>query len=301
MAVLAVNEVLPRTASHKVGGSPVCGMLFVVTTDGELTTQQEIVDAVGYFHGTPHPEFSYLLCDGVEVTETDRFHSEVSLSFTLSPPSVEEPGQIPWALPDSWSFSTTSIQSACTTHFPNAGNNVLTAPLTNKANDAYEGILKAEPELRASITGYRQVFNAALATQVQSAINSAAYAGGDKHTWQCLGISATPERVVINQSVTDYWQITAELAYRPSTHNLFLPNAGMNYLEGGVQAKKRRCWVLDDEGQQVPSASPMALDNNGDMKQIGAGPYPPDILEFRIFPEIDFNQFFGQPPPTVLT
>lgn len=300
MAVLAVNEVLPRTASHKVGGSPVCGMLFVVTLDGQPTPQQDVVNAVGYFHGTAHPEFSYLLCDSVEVTETDKFHAEVALSFTLNTPSTEEPGQIPWALPDTWSFSTGSSEVACTTHFPNIGNNVLTAPLANKANDPYEGLTKPEPELRATITGFRQVFNASLALQVQGAINNQIWANGQPGTWQCLGISATPQRVVINQTVTDYWQIGAELTYRPSTHNLFLPNAGLNYLEGGVQSAKKRCWVLDDAGEKVPSANPMALDNNGDLKQIGAGPYPPDILVFRIFPEVDFNLYFGQPPATVI-
>lgn len=298
MAVLAVNEVLPRGYSHQFGGSPTASMVFIATLDG-ATPQTDVLAAVGYALGSTHPEFSFLECNSVEVTETDKFHAEVSLSFFVWPVDAAEPGQLPWALPDVWTFSTGTGQEACTTHFPTADDNVLTAPLVNKANDAYEGLVKAVPELRATITGYRQLFPAGLATKLTGAINSQTYAGGQPRTWQCAGISGTPERTTINDQLVEYWQITAELIYRQSTHNLLLPNAGLNYLENGVAGKKRRCWIIDEEGDKVPSAGPLALADNGDLKQIGAGPYPPDILRFRIYPEYNFLTYFGNPPATV--
>lgn len=298
MAVLTVNEVIPRGYSHQFGGSPTASMVFVVTLDGVPTPQANIIGAVGYSLGDTHPEFSYLECNGIEVAETDKFHAEVSLSFFVRPADQPEPGSVPWALPDVWSFSTGTGQSACTEHYPNAGN-FITAPLTNKANDAYEGLVKSEPELRATIQGYRQLFPAMDAVRLTGALNDANFAGGAKHTWQCLGISGTPERQVAGTTFVEYWNISVELVYRQSTHNLFLPNAGLNYLANGVAASKRRCWVINDEGEKVASAGPMALADNGDLKQIGAGPYPPDILEFRIYPEENFANFFGNPPPTV--
>lgn len=298
MAVIDVNEVLPRGYSHMLGGSPTATMLFVVTVDGE-TPQAQVLSALGYALSTPHPEFSFLECNGIELTETDKFHVEASLSFALPDPSQPEPGSVPWSLPDTWTFSTGHAQQACTTHFPTANDNVLTAPLVNKANDAYEGLVRIEPELKAVINGFRQKFPAGLATELTGAINSFPYAGGALHTWQCVGISGTPERTTIGTQLVEYWAITAELTYRQSTHNLLLPNAGLNYLENGMASKKRRCWVVDESGEKVPSAGPMALNDDGDMKQIGAGPYPPDILTFRIYPEYDFAQFFGDPPNTV--
>lgn len=298
MAVLAINEVLPRGYSHQFGGSPTASMVFVVTLDG-TTPQQEVLNAVGYQLGTTHPEFSFLECSGIEVTETDKWHAEVSLSFFVRPLESGESGSVPWALPDVWTFSTGSGQAACTTHYPTAKNNVLTAPLMNRANDAYEGITKSEPELKATISGYRQLFPATDATRLTGAINDDIYAGGARNTWQCAGISGTPERQVIGGQMVEYWQITVELIYRQSTHNLLLPNAGLNYLEGGVAGKKRRCWVVTEDGDKVASAGPMALADNGDLKQIGAGPYPPDILPFRIYPEETFSVWFGLPPATV--
>lgn len=299
MAVLAVNEVIPRGYSHQLGGSPAATMVFVVTLDDTPTPQAQVRAAVGYELGSEHPEFTFLKCDAIEITETDKFHAEVSLSFGVPDPAAGEPGSLPWALPDVWTFSTGTGQEACTTHFPTDNDNVLTAPLANKANDAYEGLVKAVPELRATITGYRQLFPAGLATTLTGAINSQAYAGGAPRTWQCAGIAGTPERTTVGAQLVEYWQITAELIYRRSTHNLLLPNAGLNYLEDGVAGKKRRCWVIDESGEKVPSAGPLALSDNGDLKQIGSGPYPPDILTFRIYPEENFSQYFGNPPPTV--
>lgn len=299
MAILAINEVLPRGYSHQFGGSPTASMVLIVTVD-EPTPQQDILAQIGYSLGTAHPEFSFLQCNGIELTETDKFHVEVSLSFSVPPPeSGGEPGSVPWALPDVWTFSTGTGQAACTTHYPTAKDNVLTAPLTNKANDAYEGITKAEPELRATISGYRQLFPATDATRLTGAINDDIFAGGEANTWQCAGISGTPERSVIAGQMVEFWQITVELIYRRSTHNLLLPNAGLNYLENGVAGNKRRCWVVTEDGEKVASAGPMALADNGDLKQIGAGPYPPDILTFRIYPEENFSIWFGDPPPTV--
>lgn len=298
MAILAVNEVIPRGYSHQLGGSPTASMTFVCTVDSP-TGHGAAIAATGYELGSSHPDFSFLECSSIEVTEPDPWHIEVQLSFALRPAEAGEPGQLPYALPDVWSFSTGRGQAACTDYFPDAGNNVLKASLVNAANDAFEGIVRDEPELRASIQGFRQLFPAGAATRLTSAINNAGFAGGAKHTWQCSGISGTPQREVIGGEPVEFWQISVELLYRRSTHNLFLPNAGLNYLENGDTSKKKRCWVLDEEGEKVPSAGPMALEADGSLKQSGPGPYPPDILEFRIYPEENFSAFFGAPPPTV--
>lgn len=298
MGVIAVNEVIPRTYSHQFGGQPTASMTFIVTVDGP-TSHAAARAATGYDLGSGHPDFPFMECSGIQITEPDAFHIEVQVSFFVRPAVAGEQGQLPYALPDVWSFSTARGQTACTTYFPNPGNNVLDAPLVNAAKDPYEGIVKDEPELRATIRGFRQFFPAGAATRLTSAINNGVFAGGAKHTWQCTGISGTPQRDVIGGELVEFWEIGVELVYRRSTHNLFLPNAGLNYLENGDVSKKRRCWVLDDEGGKIPSGGPMALNGDGSMKQSGPGPYPPDILEFRIYPEESFSGFFGVPPRTV--
>lgn len=306
MAIVAVTEVIPRTYSHRIGDSPTADRTFKVTVDGP-TSQKAAIEACGISHGAAHPEFTKLKCQTFSVTEPDLFHIEVTASYGIQPGQDQEDGAIPWQQPDQWSFSSTSGQVALTTHFenidvdPKPGNNTIEFLLTNTANDPYEGLTKPEPLLRATVTGYRQTFPLQLAASVTTAINNAAFAGGEKHTWQCLGISATPEFGEIAGLQQQYWQIRSELIYRRSTHNLKLPNVGLHYLEDGNPIKKTRCWVIDSEtGDRVPSAGPLALETNGDLKQIGAGPYPPDQHRFRIFPEVNFSQFFGNPPASVI-
>jgi hypothetical protein len=96
---------------------------------------------------------------------------------------------------------------------------------------------------------------------------------------------------VVNGVELRYWQITVELVYRASGHDLLLPNVGWNYLEGG---EKKRVWVKDPEsGEKVASGSPRALTAGGALK---ADDQEPDILTRRVYPEEDFSSYFGTPP-----
>lgn len=300
MAVTAYREVLPRTFQHKFGGSPTATLQYVVTVDGP-TTHGEVFAAIGIGHGSQHPEYSSLTCTDYSLDETDRHHVAVSYSFEVQEGEGTQGGIVGGA--DKWSFSTSNTSQAATLYFDGAGNGNQKA-LANAANDPYEGLTCSVPEIRATITGTRWKFPLDIVGQVSGAVNSAAFAGRPKHAWMCVGISGTPDLAVVGDptapQVVDYWNITVELVYRRDSHNLFLPHVGFNYLEGGVQTKKKRAWIVDSEtGERVPAPNPVPLNADGDLKQIGAGPYPPDIIEYRLYPELDFSQYFGNPPASV--
>jgi len=61
MAVINYREVLPRTFSHRFGESPTAQIKVVATLDGPTNTQ-DVLNAIGIFHGAVHPEYAYLLC-----------------------------------------------------------------------------------------------------------------------------------------------------------------------------------------------------------------------------------------------
>lgn len=300
MAVTAYREVVPRTYEHKFGSSPTATLQYVATVDGP-TTHNEVLSAIGIIHGSQHPEYTTLTCDSISLDETDRHHVTVSYSYSVPPGDGTQGGVVGGA--DKWAFSTGSGTEAATTYYDGDGNgNVL--PLANAANDAYEGISKAVPELRATITGTRWKYPFRTASGVLHAINNALYAGCLKHTWQCVGFSGQSDYTLVGDptapEVKEYWNITVELVYRPGGFNLVLPHVGLNYLEGGAENKKKRCWIVDHEtGEQVPSPNPLPLNGDGDLKQIGAGPYPPDLIAYRLYPEIDFARYFGNPPSSV--
>jgi hypothetical protein len=287
MAVISYREVIPRTASHKFGESPTAERKYIVTVD-EPTPTQTLVNAVGIFHAAAHPEFSYLKCLNIQVTETDRHHAEITYSYEL--PKQEELDPNPLARPDVWSFSTGGSQVPALVYYDGSGNGTK-KPLQNTAKDFFEGLTTLEAEVRASISGNRPTFPLANAAAVTNSVNSSSYLGGAAHTWLCAGISGQQATEVVNDVELRYWQITVELVYRASGHDLLLPNVGWNYLEGG---EKKRVWVKDPEsGEKVASGSPRALTTAGGLK---ADDQEPDILTRRVYPEADFSNYFGTPP-----
>lgn len=287
MAIISYREVLPRTFTHRFGEAPSAERKFVLTVD-EPTATQAAISAIGILHGSQHPEFSYLRMLDASVTESDRHHVEISYKYDV--PKQENVDPNPLARPDVWSFSVGGSQVPALVYYSGNGNGDK-KPLQNTAKDFFEGLTVNEAEVRATIAGNRSQFPLAEAAAVTNSVNSAAYLGGAKHKWFCAGISGQQATEVINASEIRYWQITVELVYRASGHNLLLPNVGWNFLENG---DKRRAWVWnDDKTEKVPSGTPRALNAQGGLK---ADDQEPDILNRRIYPEADFSSYFGSPP-----
>jgi len=295
MAVIGYREVLPRTGSHKFGEAPTAELKFVATVDAPTPTQT-VVNAIGIFHGAVHPEFTFLKCNELSVTESDRHHVEVTYKYEL--PKQEDQDPNPLARPDVWSFSTGGSQVPALSYYHGTGNNDV-RPLQNTAKEYVEGLTTLEAEVRASIAGNRATFPLADAAAVTNCVNSAAYLGGAPYTWQCAGISGQQATEVVNDTEIRYWQITVELVYRRSGWNLLIPNVGWNYLDGG---ELKRAWVWWDPGngtprEQIASSSPRALNAAGGLKAEGQAP---DILGngagLRVHPAVDFSGYFGTPP-----
>lgn len=291
MAVIGFREVLPRTASHKFGEAPTAELKFVATVDAPTPTQT-VVGAIGIFHGAVHPEFLYLRCNELSVTEPDRHHVEVTYKYEL--PKQEDQDPNPLARPDVWSFSTGGSQVPALSYYHGTGNDDI-RPLQNTAKEYVEGLTTLEAEVRASIAGNRATFPLADAAAVTNCVNASAYLGGAPYTWQCAGISGQQATEVVNDVELRYWQITVELVYRRSGWNLLIPNVGWNYLEGG---EIKRAWVRDPEtGEKIASGTPRALNAAGGLKAEGQAP---DILGdgsgLRVHPAVDFSTYFGTPP-----
>lgn len=291
MAVISYREVLPRTVSHRFGESPTAERKFVVTVD-EPTSQQDVINAVGIYHGSQHPEWSFLLVFELSVDEVDRHHVEITYSYEV--PKQENLDPNPLARPDVWSFSVSGATVPALSYYHGEGNDNV-RPLVNAAGDFIEGLTRVEPEVRATIAGNRAVFPLADAAAVTSAINASPYLGGEAYTWQCGGLSAQQAVEVVNDVEIRYWQVTAELVYRPSGWIEKIPHVGFNYIEGG---KKRRAWVYSGEpgsSERIDAPSPQPLTENGDLKYPGlAG--DPEQLQRRMFPVIEFQNYFGTPP-----
>ena len=296
MAVINYREVLPRTFAHKFGEAPTSERKFVATLDAP-TPHQQILNGIGIFHGSPHPEYSYLLCNNGQINETDREHAEITYSYELPPSGTEDFEPSPLARRDVWSFSVGGAQVPALFYFHGEDGNGDKRPLVNAAGDFIEGLTATEAEVRATINSNRPTFDLALATNVANCINASAYLGGDPYTWLCAGIGAQQTVEVVNDIQVRYWQITVELVYRRSTWIMQLPHVGFHYIEGGPPKEKKRAWVfsdIDGEKVKVPAVNPQPLTAEGALKFPGSEGFP-DLLQRRIHPIIDFAPYFGTP------
>jgi hypothetical protein len=290
MAVIAHYE-LPRNSDFRFGDSPVFERRFVCTVDDPgTTTLAQVAQAVQVDIGSPHPEYLGLPCVEAEINEAydeSRYHIEFIARYEFSKDLVANKN--PLLRPDTWSFETQGVAVPAFYYYDKDLNNVSRLPLTNSAYDYFEGLTVDEAQTRVVISGYRKNFPSNLAIALTNTINNFPWLGGEKHTWKCMGIAGESAQEIVGTSIIDYWKFTTTLMYRQSGWDLLLPDMGFNYLIAG---QKRRVMTFDFENSEwIPSPVPMGLDGFGN-QTFGA----PAILTRRIFREVNFNFYFGNPP-----
>ena len=289
MAVDSFREVIGRSLSHQFKDAATAERKFICTLDATNTSTNDIIGAVGIYHLDSHPEYAYLKMLNATVTEGSPtpYHAEVTFSYGL--PEDEDEQENPLSRADRWSFNTSGASVAAYYYFEGDGNNDRKV-LVNSAEDFFEGAQADESECRATIEMNRATFPLSLAVSVTNCVNDAAYLGASAYHWKCAGINATQEKEVVNEQEVRYWKITVELVYRQTGWPLVLPDVGYNCMLGG---EKVRAYVFDpDDGTKVACASPVALNEDGTIKENG----PPNLLSRRVHRSVNFQSYFGTPP-----
>ena len=295
MAVISQRE-LGRSFSHRFGEGPTAQIRVAYSLDG-ATPNQTILNTGGYLFGVVHPEYSYLLCNEAQVTESSAYSAEATYSFAAPDTGTGGFEPSPLARDDIWSFSTSGVAVPTFRYYNGAGNGDI-KPLINSAGDIIEGAQSIEGELKLSIAGNRATFPIANAVAVTGALNSDSFLGAAAYQWMCHGVSGQPAIEVVNGFEVLYWQVVAELSYKASGYQLYLPNVGLHYISGaGANKKKERCYVFEGD-DKIPSASVMALNDDGSIRFntdfTGSG--APTILSRRVNPAVAFAGYFGTPP-----
>lgn len=293
MGVVSVKN-LGGSFQHRFGESPSAQIRAAIVLDGQATPVQTILNAGGYAHGTPHPEYSYLQCIDGQVQHQNAFLAEATYSFGIMalPSAGLEPN--PLSRADVWSYSTSGISTPTFRYYDNSG----LRPLVNTAGDLIEGATTIEGELRATVSGNRSLFPLALAVAYTGAVNSDGFAGAGPSQWLCLGISGQQTTEVVNNQPFTYWQVSAELSYKASGYDLYLPNVGWNYISSSQSGEKakQRCFVYDGN-EKIASSNVMALNDDGSIRFNSdfTGSGAPTLLRRRMNPALPFSSAFGTP------
>jgi len=297
VAVLGFRELTGRDFTHRFGEPPTASRRFGVTLDTPDTPTQQILNAINIPHGAIHPEYTFLFCiEGAvkEATPTP-YHAEVTYRYELPRVGSDEFEPNPIARDPVWSFSPTTTTVPALTYYEGDDNSD-EQPLTNTAGDYFEGLTVESSETRAVIVRNLPFFPVQLAQDSTNTINAGEYLGAPQYSWKCQGIGAVQKTELVNDIEVKYWEVTAELLYRPQTWVLKLPNVGFNYLPGGT-GPKAPVYVTDaaplstTNGEDVPSQAPLPLETDGDLRTSG----DPDILERRPYRSSDFSLLFGLP------
>jgi hypothetical protein len=161
-------------------------------------------------------------------------------------------------------------------------------PLTNSAGDFFPGLVTDESLVRIKVQrNFTSVPYNWLA--LQNHVNSATYLGCNPNTIKVVAVDVVRNAEEWNNSYQEYYTATASMLYRQSSHLLYLPDVGFNFIGGG---QKRRGMVFDAQnGEWVPSANPIALNGFGALVPTGQ----PAILPRRVNPQANLEAVFGTP------
>lgn len=288
MSVNSFRE-LGRTASHLIGSSPEFERRWVVTLNDPDTTATAVIAAVGALHGASHPEVPWARLYSVEVIEQyegNRYWHEVIAQYRIPDADEKDIDTLPWLRPDVWKFQTQGVAVPALFYY----DGTTQKPLTNSAGDYFEGLTVDEAQQKITIQSNRQTFPSALAAAVTNCLNDGTYLGFSTDCVKVQGISGEQVAEQVNDAEVRYWKITTELLARQTGWNLLLPDIGFNFIDGGV---RKRAFVEGPDGDNIPSANPVALDGAGNIKAAGD---LPEILTRRVYRRITMSDYFGNPP-----
>ena len=290
MAIISWRE-MPRENAFRIGEPRDLTRRIVVTHDGTPPTGDEMVAELGIELGRPHPEYfnNYVVAiDYAENYEGSQFHSEVTARYSIVEGGLEQLVP-PLQRPPIWTFTTQGTVVPALFYYDQAGNDS-TKPLTNSAFDFFESLQSDEAQCKAIIKQNLATFPSDIAIALTNTINDSPFLGGAVHSWKCQGINGELKFEEFSGTLYRFWAVTVELLYRQTGWPLQLPDVGFNFIDG---SQKRRAVVFDFENAEwVASPGPVGLDGNGGLT-LGA----PAILVRRVHREVNFNRYFGSPPP----
>ena len=274
---MGVIELHPRSTNTAQGNSSSAERRFL---DTPYSNGSDVVPALG----AAHPEYDSL--KAVEISVESGYGGDPSQTLTVVRYSADgttcenEPNPLQRCA--RWSFSTGGVSVPAFSWLDNGTRK----PLVNSAGDLISGHQVQQLEVRAVKTYNLANFLTTGAAFLTNKVNSDSYLGGNPRSWLCAGIRATQKTELVSGVAVTYYECQAELIYNDALWVLFVPDVGLNYLEGGV---KKRCFVEDTNGNYVPSSGPVALNPDGSMGS------EVQFLERPVYGEINFSSEFGTP------
>jgi hypothetical protein len=193
-----------------------------------------------------------------------------------------------------WSFESKPGSIPAFAYYHSGNNDI--RPLTNSAFDYFPGLTTDESLVQITIRKNFSSYPSAW-LGLQNCVNDALFLGCAIDTVKVIGVDSQYTTEEFNNTLVNYYATTATLAYRQSSHRLFVPDVGFNFINQSP-LEKRRAMVFDFQNAEwVASPNPVGLDNTGGLT-LGAPAIrsePPGTFGLRVNPRASFATF-GTPP-----
>lgn len=289
---------LARTFEREISGRPIARRRWAVNlsddtlaNNGPPGTQaliEECIPGSWSSWNQAHPDLTFLKLRKVTLTERfedDPYRVEVIAEYGLL---TSQELLHPTSRDAVWSFESQPGEVAALFYYDGSTRK----PLTNSAFDYFPGLTTEEPLVRIKIQRNFLTLGATNGPltwlNAQGYVNNATYFGCAAHTLKVASVDAVYTSSEWAGQLVSYYETTANLLYRQSTHNLLLPDVGFNFISGN---EKHRAMVFDFKNNEwVASANPVGLNGSG-----GQTLSTPAVLTRRVNPETSFS-IFGTPP-----
>jgi len=293
-----------RSRSANLEGVPTYVREFLVRTSITNPSLPLIAAATGIAWRDVHPDDAnaYLVDSNTRQEGESPFHYRVTYTYRF----LDESDKIPWLRPSVFSFSGTLASAPAFWHYPTENNNTQKAIIVNTAGDPLSGLDRDEGEFNVTIQfNQRPPFNFQRAQMYVGAINRDTWSGGEPKAWKCMSITANRKFEVIPADTPDdppvkvfYWETSITLGYRNTGWDIQTWDVGFNEIEGGTWNPQLRVRV-GGRREKIKAGSeavsePAAL-SQGIAKPPGQ---PPDLVTFRVYPELPFTGVFEPIPDT---
>lgn len=314
MPSIVSKKELARTFEREISGKPIARRRWAINlSDDTLTaaspgppsTQtlvEQCIPGSWSSWDQAHPDLSFLKLRKVAVAERfedDPYKVEVIAEYGLL---TADELLHPTSRAAQWSFESQSTEIAALFYYDGDGNGTM-RPLTNSAYDYFPGLTTEESLVRIKIKRNFGTLAAGPGSSasplawlaLQGFVNDSTYIGCAKHTLKVANVESVYTTSEWSGSAVSYYETTATLTYRQSTHNLLLPDVGFNYIEGG---QKRRAMVFDFQSNEwVATANPVGLNGSGGQSLTNFPAIVGGGTGRRVCPEAAFSPAFGTPPP----
>lgn len=292
MATQVVEITRGTGVSGKYGETFTFTRKFKVRADSPAVTMPEIFNATGVSYGDAHPDFPPCLAMEFDISDADDVGLiwEVAWKYYVPPADNKPDDPLGWPA-DYWTASGST--STIAIWKDKDGNEIV-----NSAGDPLEGLERESSDFAWQHTKfYANTSWQTAAMACSNSVNNAVWSGGAERTFKCAFKGATKKALALPSGVElPYWETNWEFLYRADNWDLKVWDVGFAQLvdDEGIPTTSgsKRAVILGQD--KKPVRQPVAL-NNGMAKAAGE---PPDELDPapRVYPEVNFSDYFGAPP-----